>query len=37
MEEIFLLDRTEVALNINTQNDLKIAQNLLTTAAKKET
>jgi len=37
MEEIFLLDRTEVALNINTQNDLKIAQNLLTASAKKET
>ncbi len=37
VEEIFLLDRTEVALNINTQNDLKIAQNLLTTHTKKET
>ncbi len=35
-EEIYLLDKKEVALNINTQNDLKIAQKLLSPSLIKE-
>ena len=35
-EEVYLLDKKEVALNINTQNDLKVAQNLLSISLIKE-
>jgi len=34
-EEIFLLDRIEVALNINTKTDLQIARDLITKKTKK--